>query len=412
MNKMNKISKKFLKTIIKKTVTFHKIIIIMKTKSKEVVYSLDQIFIQRGSFKLKMKKFLSVFILMLLMLFAAACSSDSSGSEDTGDSGSETDTSDSSDSSESSETTDSGENGAWTPEQAIEIVAPAGAGGGWDTTARMAAKVFNEAGIIEQDIGVINKPGGGGAVGWSYIMEKNNPSNIFVSSPPIIFVPLNGQSEYGHEDFTPIANMIADFAAFAVRADAKWDSLNDLFEDMKKDPSSISIVGASSPGSMDHMQFVKVAKAAGVDVTKIKYVSDQDGGALTSLLNGSVDVYSTGVAETVEQVKAGKIKVLGITSEERLEGETLSDFPTAKEQGIDATFINWRGFFGPPDMDPAALEFYETKFKELSDSSEFADIRSKYGWAEMYMDSAEYKAFLDKEKEDIQGLLDELGLGK
>lgn len=77
--------------------------------------------------------------------------------------------------------------------------------------------------------------------------------------------------------------MIADYGAFAVNADAKWNNLNELFEDMKKDPSSISIVGTSAPGSMDHIQFVKVAKAAGVDVKKIKYVSDQDGGSYPAI---------------------------------------------------------------------------------------------------------------------------------
>lgn len=338
-----------------------------------------------------MKKLLTLFALMLLAVFSVACS-DKSG--------------------ESSDSASGSDGGSWEPSKSIEIVAPAGAGGGWDTTARMAAQMFNETGIIDESIGVVNKPGGGGAVGWAYIAEKNDPHNIFVSSPPIIFVPLNGQSEYGHEDFTPLANMIADYAAFAVKADAPWDNLNDLFEDMKKDPASISVIGASSPGSMDHMQFVKIAKAAGVDVTKIKYVSDQDGGALTALLNGSVDVYSTGVAETVEQVKAGNIKVLGITAENRLEGDVLKDFPTAKEQGIDATFVNWRGFFGPKDMDPAAVKYYEEKFKELSDSDEWKEIRANYGWDEMYMNSEEYKKFLDEEKQSLQDLLDELGLAQ
>ncbi|WP_425441444.1 tripartite tricarboxylate transporter substrate binding protein [Salinibacillus kushneri] len=340
---------------------------------------------------------------MLLMFFVVACSGDSSENPDT----SETTDSDSTEDS-GSEISDS-----WQPEQTIEFVAPAGAGGGWDTTARMAAQVFNETGIIEQDIGVENQPGGGGAVAWADIHKQDgSPYNLFVSSPPLLLVPLNGQSEFGHEDFTPLSNIIADYGAFAVRADAPWDDLNDLFEDMKEDPSSISVVGASSPGSMDHIQFVKIAKAAGVDPTKIKYVSDQDGGALTSLLNGSVDVYSTGVAETVEQVKAGEIKVLGITAEERLEGEVLSTFPTAIEQGIDETFVNWRGFFGPPNMDPEAVNYYEQKFKELSDSEEFAEIRANYGWDEQYMNSEEYKKFLDEEKESIASLLEELGLSE
>ncbi|NBJ68150.1 MULTISPECIES: tripartite tricarboxylate transporter substrate-binding protein [Clostridia] len=301
----------------------------------------------------------------------------------------------------------------WVPEKAIEMVAPAGAGGGWDTTARTVAKVFSEEGIIDEDIGVVNKEGGGGAIAWTYIHNlKGSNHHMFVSSPPLIFVPLNGQTELTYEDFTPLANLIADYAAFAVRADAEWDNLNELFEDMKKDPESISIVGASAPGSMDHMQFVKIAKEAGVDVTKIKYVSNQEGAPLTDLLNGSVDVYSTGVAETVEQVKAGKIKVLGITSPERLEGDVLSTFPTALEQGIDATFVNWRGFFGPPNMDEDAIQYYEEKFKELSDSEAFAKIRNQYGWSEMFMGHEEYKKFLKEQTEELTELMEELGLAQ
>ncbi len=303
--------------------------------------------------------------------------------------------------------------GEWSPKESIEVVAPAGAGGGWDTTARMAAKIFEEEGIIEQDIGVVNKPGGGGAVGWAYVAEKaGNPHHMFIASPPIIDVPLNGQSQYDHNDFTPIANVIADYGAFAVRADSKWENLNDLFEDMKKDPSSVTIIGASSPGSMDHIQFVKIAKEAGVDIKKIKYVSEQDGGTLTALLNGSADVYSTGVAETIEQAKAGKIKVLGVTSEERLEGEVISEFPTVQEQGIDSYFVNWRGFFAPPDTDENAIDFYVSKFKELNESEAWKEIRKQYGWDEMFMYGEEYKDFLDEQKEESEQLLDELGILK
>jgi putative tricarboxylic transport membrane protein len=121
------------------------------------------------------------------------------------------------------------ENGEWVPTKPIEVVAPAGSGGGWDTTARMVAQTFEEEGIIDKRLPVVNKPGGGGAVGWAYIAQKEgNPHHIFVTSPPLLLVPLNGQSEYGFRDFTPIANVIADYAAFAVRADAEWNNLNEL----------------------------------------------------------------------------------------------------------------------------------------------------------------------------------------
>ncbi len=310
------------------------------------------------------------------------------------------------------EASSDGGSGEWQPDKNLEIVAPAGAGGGWDTTARSVARVFEDEGIVEESVGVVNKPGGGGAVGWSYVNNTDNPHTIFVSSPPLLFVPLNGQSDISHKDVTPLANVIADYGAFAVAEDAKWDNLTELFEDMKGDPSSVTVVGASSPGSMDHIQFVRLAKEAGVDIKGIKYVSAQDGAGLTQILNGSADVYSTGVAETVEQVKAGKIRVLGVTSEERLEGDVLSDFPTAVEQGIDATFVNWRGFFGPKDMDPAAVAYYEEKLKEVSDSEAFGKLRDQYGWGEMFMGSEEYKSFLDEQEEEVSTLLEELGLGQ
>jgi len=364
-----------------------------------------------------MKRFL--FLLSLsLVLILAACGDDGgdTGSEEENGEASSEDNGEEVSENENGDTASEGEETAesnWEPEQNIEFVAPAGAGGGWDTTARMTAQVFNEEGIIEENIGVINREGGGGAIGWNYIAGQDGSNHhMFVGSPPLLLVPLNGQSDVGYEDFTPIANLIADYAAFAVRADSEWDSIDDLFEDMKEDPSSVTVVGASSPGSMDHIQFVQVADAAGVDITEINYVSDQEGGALTQLLNGSVDVYSTGVAETIEQVRAGEIKVLGVTSEERLEGDVLEDFPTIKEQGIDSTFINWRGFFGPGDMDEEAVTYYQEKFKELSDSDAFADIRDQFGWNEMYMEGEEYQTFLEEQNAEMETLLNELGLGE
>ncbi len=303
--------------------------------------------------------------------------------------------------------------GKWTPSKPIEVVAPAGAGGGWDTTARTVSKVMEEQKIIEERMAVVNKPGGGGSVGWSYINSKKGDNHtMFVTSPPMFFVPLNGQSSLSHEDFTPIAGVIADYAAFVVDADSPYDTMNDLVDALKKDPASVSIVGVSSPGSMDHMQFVKAVKAAGVDVKKLKYVSAQDGSGMSMLLGGKVDVYSTGLAEASEQARAGKVKVLAITAPERLEGDTVSEFPTLKEQGIDDEFVVWRGFLGPKDMDPDAVAYYEKAFKDMSETEQWKEMRDKFGWTDNYMSSEEFSDFLDEEYKEIEALMEEIGLKK
>ncbi|THG92425.1 tricarboxylic transport membrane protein [Alkalihalobacillus alcalophilus ATCC 27647 = CGMCC 1.3604] len=302
------------------------------------------------------------------------------------------------------------EEGEWEPDRSIEIIAPAAAGGGWDTTARMLARTIDEENLSTRGFGVVNKPGGGGAVGWAYIHKRNDPHNLFISSPPLHFVYLNGQSPYGYEDFTPIANLIADYGAFAVREDARWDTLDELFAEMRENPEDVTVVGVSSPGSMDHMQFIMFAEAAGVDITKIRYISDQDGGAMTAVLNGSVDVISTGVSDAAEQARAGKMKVLGITAPERLQGdEFLETLPTGKEQGIEAEFVVWRGIFGPPDMTEEQLAYYEQIFKATSDSEAFEKIRKMYGWDEQYMNSTDFKTFLDEQSNDLEVLLKELG---
>ncbi len=241
---------------------------------------------------------------------------------------------------------------AWKPTKAIEYIAPAGAGGGWDTTARTTAKVLEEDKIIGQSLAVVNKPGGGGAIGWKYVDDKKGEDvnhTLFVTSPPIIFVPLNGQSDLNHQDFTPIAALTADYAAFIVRADSPYQTLEDLMNELKSSPDKVSVAGTSSPGSMDHMQFLLTADKYGVDVAKVRYVSFQGAEGMAQLLGGHVTVLSSDVGDAIEQYRAGNVRVLAITSPERLAGDA-ADFPTVKEQGIDFEFTIWRGVMGHKDM--------------------------------------------------------------
>ncbi|MFN2747128.1 MULTISPECIES: tripartite tricarboxylate transporter substrate binding protein [Bacillus] len=304
-----------------------------------------------------------------------------------------------------------GEEKDFKPSKPIEVVAPAGAGGGWDTTARTVAKIMGEEQLIDK-MAVVNKPGGGGATGWSYVHRKKGDNHtLFVTSPPLLFVPLNGQSQYGHEDFTPIASVIADYGAFVVHKDSPYQSMKDLIEALKKDPKSVSIVGTSSPGSMDHMQFVSAVQKAGVDAKQLKYITAQDGAGMSMLLGKKADVYSTGVGEAAEQARAGKVRVLAITAPERMKGETVKDFPTLKEQGIDDEFTVWRGFMGPPGMSEAAVKFYEKKIKEMMEKDSWKSIRDSYGWEDKYMDHKEFKTYLDAQHKAMKSLLDEIGLG-
>lgn len=298
------------------------------------------------------------------------------------------------------------------PEKSIEFIAPSGAGGGWDTTARTAAKVLNDEKIVTQPIVVQNKAGGGGAVGLAYLVEqKGTGYTINVYSPPLLLIALNGQSKASYKETTPLAQVMTDYSVFVVKADSKFQSVKELMDAAKKDPKSVKLGGGSAPGSMDHLAFAKAAKVAGVDVKSLPYVSFQGGGeAMTSLLGGHIDVISTGIGESLEQARAGKIRILAVTAAKRV--EAIKEVPTLKESGIDAEFTIWRGFFGPPEMPAEAKRYFESAFEKMVTSKSWIDAANKYGWLIEYKNSADFSKFLDAQNKEMETLLSELGLLK
>lgn len=305
---------------------------------------------------------------------------------------------------------------AWSatfPSRTFECIAPAGPGGGWDTTMRMVTKVLTEKGFVKQAMPVINKPGGGGGVALAYMSKKRDPHSIVVYSPPLLLINLTGQTQLSYENLTPLAMMINDFGAFAVPKDSPYKNMNDVIAAIKKNPKSVKIGGTSSPGSMDHIQFLHALRAAGVDNLKdVPYVAFQGGESLAALLGGHIDVYSTGMAEIVGPLEAGDIRGLALTSPVRIPDGPLAQVPTLKEQGIDSVFVNWRGIFGIPNMAAADVAFMEDALKKVSETSEWKEICKHNGWVEAYMNSKEFGAFLDETNDEYKTLLKEIGLYK
>ena len=299
------------------------------------------------------------------------------------------------------------------PSRPFEFISPGGAGGGWDTTIRMTAKVLAEEGIVTQPMPVVNKPGGGGGVGLAYLQKKKgNPYTAIVYSPPLLLINLTGQTKLSYKDTTPLAMLINDYGAFAVPKDSPYKTINDVMEALKKDPKSVKIGGASSPGSMDHLQFLQVAKVAGVgNLKELPYIAFQEG-SLAALMGGHIDLLSTGMAETVGPMEAGDIRVLAITAPQRVAEGPLSKIPTVMEEGIDTAFINWRGIFGPVDMPDYAVKYLEDSLAAMVKTDGWDGVCKNNGWTKAFMGSADFKAFLDKTNTEYQDLLTQIGLFK
>lgn len=299
------------------------------------------------------------------------------------------------------------------PARPFEFIAPGGAGGGWDTTARLSAKVLGDTGIITQPMPVINKPGGGGGVGLAYMQKKKaDPYSLIVYSPPLLLINLTGQTKLSYRDLTPLAMLINDFGAFAVPKDSPYQTIGDVMEALKKDPKAVKTGGNSSFGSMDHIQFLQAAKAAGVkDIREIPYIAFQEG-PMAALMGGHIDLLSTGMAETVGPLEAGEIRVLALTAPQRVTAGVLGQVPTLKEAGIDTTFINWRGIFAAPGIGADERAYLTEAFRKMSETPEWDEVCAKNGWTKAFMESEAFAAFLEKTNEEYKDLLTEIGLFK
>jgi putative tricarboxylic transport membrane protein len=302
------------------------------------------------------------------------------------------------------------------PEKAITIMAPSGAGGGLDTAARIVAKLAQEQGLVDQPINVENKPGGGQVTGSTEfaLQEVGNDHKLMLASTPFVlnFIKAEGTATVSFRDVTPLARLQVDYGILAVKADSKFTDLKSLMDAMKADPSSITVSGGGAPGTWDYLNSILVADAHGIDGKNVKYTA-YDGGAeaVTALLGGNADVLTSDLSSVAEYLKSGDVRVLGVSSAERVGGD-FADIPTYKEQGFDVETGNWRGIYGPKDMSPEAKKFWEDTLTTIAESDEWKAELAALGIQDGYMNSEDWIASMEAEEESYLELYKKLGLAK
>jgi putative tricarboxylic transport membrane protein len=303
--------------------------------------------------------------------------------------------------------------GAAYPSRPLEIVAPANPGGGWDAMARTINRVLEIEKLYPQPMAVLNKPGGGGAVGMAYInSKKGDDYELVVYSPPLIINTINKTFSQPYTTLTPLAKLITDYQVFIVKADSPYKTLGDLIAALKKNPGAIKFAGGSSPGSMDHLAFCKVANAAGINAKDLSYVAFSGGGeALTTMLGGNVAFVSSGTGEVLTHIQAGTVRALAISSDKR-GGGALKDIPTVKEAGINVTYEVWRGVFGAPGMSKEAQDWWAGTIKKMIATKTWKESLEKLQWLDAYSDAAGFAKFLKDEEDSYKTLMTVLGFAK
>ena len=291
----------------------------------------------------------------------------------------------------------------------IHFLIPGGAGGGWDGTARGTGEALTNAGLVGS-ASFENMSGGGGGKAIGYLIEnaESNHGTLMVNSTPIVIRSLTGVFPHNFRDLTLVAGTIGDYAALVVGKDSSLNSMSDLMSAYRADPSGTAIGGGSVPGGMDHLVAAMVMQAAGEDPTAVKYIPyDAGGDAMAALLSGEINALSTGFSEAVALAQAGEVKILGVTSNARV--PAYDGAPTMKEQGIDTSFVNWRGFFAAPGLPSDTLAAYQDALTKMYETPEWETVRARNGWVNIHNNGDDFKVFLENQEKVIGDLMRQLG---
>ncbi|TSB48410.1 tripartite tricarboxylate transporter substrate binding protein [Alkalicoccobacillus porphyridii] len=293
------------------------------------------------------------------------------------------------------------------PSKTLELIAPATPGGGWDRTARSVQRTLNNQGV-EQNVTVVNKPGGGGEVGWQYLLQQDS-HYLALNSSLLMTGYLLGQSELSYESFTPISILSTEWLAVNVRADSEVEDAEDMMQQLKEDPKSLKIGVSPSLGSGNHLSFVQAAMEYGIDPKDLDFLVYNSGGdTMIAMLGGHIDIGVDSISGMREQYLADEVRILAITSDERV--DEFPDVPTWTEQGVDVVFPHWRGLMGPPNMNENEIDSWDQMLTEMVETEEWDNILDTNGWEGFYMNSEETKAFLDEQHEVFGDILRSSGL--
>lgn len=294
------------------------------------------------------------------------------------------------------------------PVEGLRILVPNTPGGGYDTTARVAAKVMEETDIAANPE-VFNLAGAGGTVGLARIVnESGNGDLAMLMGLGVVGASYTNDTDAKLTDTTPIAKLIEEPGAIMVSKDSEFKTIDELVEAWKKDPGSISVGGGSSPGGPDHLLPMQLAQTVGIDPTKVNFVSYDGGGdLLPAILGNKVDVAASGAGEYMQQIEKGEIRVLATSGDKRLENV---DAPTFIESGIDLNFTNWRGVVAPPEISEADREKWINVLTTMHESDAWKQALETNGWTDAFITGDEFSSFLTEQDQRVADVLKALGL--
>ncbi len=294
----------------------------------------------------------------------------------------------------------------WEPTKPIELVIPAGTGGGADQMARLIAGIAEKHKLSPQPIVAQNKSGGAGAEGFLYVKgKKGDPHTIIITLSNLFTTPLHTGVPFSWRDLTPVARMALDNFILWVNAETPYKTAKEYVAAVKERSGGDARMKMGGTGSAQEDQLITIQLEQALGV-KFTYVPFKGGGEVcVNLVGKHVDSTVNNPIECVSHWKAGRVRPLAVFDAARLAQPDWKDVPTVKEAlGADLRYQMLRGFFGPPGMPKEAVDWYVGVLKKVYDTPEFKSYLSDGALNPAFASGAEYAKWV----EQAEGLHKEL----
>jgi len=284
------------------------------------------------------------------------------------------------------------------PNKTVEFVVHVTPGGGTDIFARAVSEFIVRDKLLSQPVIVGNRPGGSGAIAFTYIKSKRGDPHVIltVATGSLMSAVIRPDLALGLDILTPLAFFALDPQMVAVAAGSKIMNFREFLEASRRDPET-ALSAVASAGGTGRLLLYYLERETGV---KFKFVAFKSGSEATlAVLGGHVPFTTENLSEMYSQVESKQMRVLAVTGDKRL--PILPDVPTLKELGYPIVFGTGRGFAMPAGVPKEAAAAMETVLKKVYESAAYKEFASRNMYENLYLGSAEFAQFLAKRREEM-----------
>lgn len=296
------------------------------------------------------------------------------------------------------------------PTKAIDIIVPYAPGGGTDIMFRNIEKIISQYKLVPQPVNIVNKPGGGGAIGKAFCLSKPADGYSFTCFDlSTVSQQIDGKARWDfRKDFTYIARIVSDINLIIVKADSPLNDGKDLVEAIKKKgPKSISL-GGTGVGGPDQIGNFVLNKATQQQFNYVPYNSG--GEVVTNLLGGHIDAAWANPNECIGQLEAKQVKILAVTTEKR--SSLLPTYPTFREQGYDVISVQTRSIVGRAGIPKEAVEYWIAVLDKVRNTPEWKKFLETSLLEDGWLAKEDFFKDAENDYNMVKPILDELGLTK